>query len=411
MNSSGVSDNRPKVPLRVLIFEDHQEDVEISLRALETASYAVTADVVQTLEGFDKQLRSVPYDVILSDYRMPGASGMDAFAVTRELGSQIPFILVTGSLGEETAVEFLKQGVSDYVLKDRLARLPAAVERAREEKRLREERARAEEALRRSDEELRQRNQELEAQNQRVEAASRMKTEFLANMSHELRSPLNGIIGFSELVYDEKLGPLAATQKECLGRILNSGRHLLRLINDVLDLAKIEAGRFSFQPEPVSLSRLVAEVCDSLAALSAEKRIRVKYQIHPQIEAVVDPARFKQILYNYLSNALKFTPEDGRVSVNVTQEAGDNFRVEVTDSGPGISKEDIAQLFTDFHQLDSGKGKHFQGAGLGLALTRRLVDAQHGTVGVRSELGSGSTFFAVLPRDTGRAGHGTDSHC
>ena len=412
MKAPGISDSRSKIPLRVLIFEDQQEDVEMSLRALEASGYAVTADVVLRLEDFAEQLRGVSYNVILSDYRMPRVSGMDAFVVAKELRPQIPFILVTGSLGEETAIEFLKQGVADYVLKDRLARLPCAVERALEEKRLREERTRAEEALRHSEEELRQRNQELEAQNRRVEAASRMKTEFLANMSHELRSPLNGIIGFSELVYDEKLGPLADTQKECLGRILNSGRHLLRLINDVLDLAKIEAGRFSFQPEPVSISHLVAEVCDSLAALSAEKRIRLKYQIHPQIEAVVDPARFKQILYNYLSNALKFTPENGHVTVRVTPDGCDNFRVEVIDAGPGISKEDMAHLFTDFHQLDSGKAKRFQGAGLGLALTRRLVEAQRGTVGVHSELGKGSTFFAVLPRVAGKAAeHGTDSHC
>ena len=389
---------RPQVPLRALVFEDRQEDIEITLHTLRSAGFEVRADVVVTLEDLARHLRSGGYDVILSDYGMPRATGMDAFAVMKEQGAEIPFILVTGSLGEERAVECLQQGVSDYILKDRLMRLPSAVERTLERKRLQQERAEAEAALRHSEEQLRQRNQELEEQNRRVEAASRAKTEFLANMSHELRSPLNGIIGFSELVHDGRLGPVGDRQKECVGRILGSARHLLRLINDMLDLAKIEAGKLTFQPERVSISRLVAEACDSLAALAGEKRIHLDYQIYPQIEAEVDPARFKQILYNYLSNAIKFTPEEGRVTVRVKAEGSEEFRIEVTDSGIGISNEEMAELFTDFHQLDSGKAKRFQGTGLGLALTRHVVEAQGGRVGVRSVLGEGSTFFAVLPR-------------
>jgi signal transduction histidine kinase len=132
--------------------------------------------------------------------------------------------------------------------------------------------------------------------------------------------------------------------------------------------------------------------------LAREKQIRIEYQIYPPIDAVLDGARFKQILYNYLSNALKFTPEGGRVAVKARLEGSDEFSLEVTDSGAGISDADIGGLFTDFHQLDSGKSKRFQGAGLGLALTRRLVEMQGGRVGVRSTLGQGSTFFAVLPR-------------
>ncbi len=391
-------DNAPRTPLRLLIFEDHQEDIDITLHTLRSAGFEVSADVVVTLEDLEKRIRSGGYDLILSDYRMPHATGMDAFEVMRALDAQIPFILVTGSLGEERAVECLQEGVSDYILKDRLIRLPSAVARALEGKRLREERARAEEALRHSDEQLRQRNQELEEQNRRVEAASRLKTEFLANMSHELRSPLNSIIGFSELIHDGRLGPIGDSQKECLGRMLISARHLLRLINDLLDLAKIEAGKLTFTPETVLISRLVAEACDSLAGLASEKGIHMEYQVYPQIEAVVDPARLKQILYNYLSNALKFTPDGGRVMVKVKPEGSEEFRIEVTDNGLGISKADIAELFTDFHQLDSRKAKRFQGTGLGLALTRRVVEAQGGRVGVRSILGEGSTFFAVLPR-------------
>lgn len=398
MTPENIHTGSARAPLRALLFEDDPDDVELSLRMLRSGGFDVSANVVTNLQGLEHQLRTAPYDVILSDYRLPLSTGMDAFELCRARAFDVPFILVTGSLGEEKAVECLKQGVSDFVLKDRLARLPSAVARVLDEKRLRQERARAEEALRVSEEQLRQRNQQLEEQNQRVEAASRMKSEFLANMSHELRSPLNGIIGFSEMLYDGKLGTLTPAQKEGLSGILNSGRHLLRIINDVLDLSRIEAGKMEFRCETVSLSHLVAEACASLAAVAAEKRIRVEHRTAPAIEALVDPARFKQILYNYLSNALKFTNEGGKVTVTVSPEGTGWFRLEVTDTGMGIAETDQPQLFTSFHQLDSGKNKHFQGTGLGLALTRRIVEGQGGSVGVRSVLGSGSTFFAVLPR-------------
>jgi len=389
---------RAPVPLRALVFEDREEDSELSLYTLRSAGFEVVADVAQALGDFERLLCAGSYDIILSDYTLPDATGMDAFEALERAGRRIPFILVTGCLGEEKAVECLQRGVSDYVLKDRLARLPSAVARVLEEQQLRQERTRAEEALRESEEQLRLRNQELEEQNRRVEAASRMKSEFLANMSHELRSPLNGIIGFTQLLCDGKVGPIDDAEKECLERVLKSSNHLLHLINDLLDLAKIEAGKFEFLAEQVCISQLVAEVCDSLAPLAEAKQIRVEYQIYPPVEAVLDPVRFKQIVYNYLSNAIKFTPAAGRVAVKLRPEGNQEFLVEVSDTGAGISEKDIASLFTNFHQLDSGKNKRFQGAGLGLALTRRLVEAQGGRVGVRSVLEKGSTFFAVLPR-------------
>ena len=411
---SGEAEDRPGVALRILMFEDNPEDVELSLRALKRGGFEVSADVVTTVEDLEQRLRANTYDILLADYRVPRATGLDAFAAVRALEVDIPFVLVTGSLGDEKAVDCLKQGVSDYVLKDRLVRLVPAVRRALEERRLKVERAHAEEALRRSEEQLRQRNQELEEQYRKVEQSSRTKSEFLANMSHELRSPLNGIIGFSELLFDGRLGELTGAQKDCVGRILNGSRHLLRLISDLLDLARIEAGRLTLAPERVAVTRLVAETCESVATIAAEKQIHVEYQLYPEIEAVIDPARLKQVVYNYLSNALKFTPEGGRVIVKVRPEGRSEFRVAVTDTGPGIADAEIGKLFTAFHQLDSGRSKQFQGTGLGLALTRRIVDQQGGRVGVRSSPGVGSTFFAVLPLVTGEPTTNatrTDSDC
>jgi PAS domain S-box-containing protein len=240
---------------------------------------------------------------------------------------------------------------------------------------------------------------ELEAENRRIEEANRLKSEFLANMSHELRTPLNSIIGFTELLHDEQVGAILAKQKEFLNEILTGGRHLLRLINDVLDLAKVEAGKMDFLPEPVDLSSLVHTVVQSLSATATIKGLALEVTVDGTVGNVsLDPGRFAQLLYNYVSNALKFTPDRGRVAVRVLAEGSAHFRLEVEDSGPGIAPEDASRLFVPFQQLDSGATKRHGGTGLGLALTKRLAEAQGGSVGLRPAEGGGSIFFAVLPR-------------
>ncbi|HMG56020.1 MAG TPA: ATP-binding protein, partial [Kofleriaceae bacterium] len=248
--------------------------------------------------------------------------------------------------------------------------------------------------------EIRRRSAELETQNRRIREASRLKSEFLANMSHELRTPLNAIIGFAELVFYGQVAPDSPEHHEFLGDILTSGRHLLQLINDILDLATIEAGKLELRPEPVAVASTIGEVAGVLRTLSLRKRIRVQVEADCSIEVVrIDPTRFKQVLYNYLSNALKFTPEGGSIVVRIGPESPDSFRLEVEDTGVGIAPDHIARLFVEFDQLDAAGGKP-PGTGLGLALTRKIVEAQGGSVGVRSRLGHGSVFHAVLPRQT-----------
>ena len=250
----------------------------------------------------------------------------------------------------------------------------------------------------------------LEQQNEALQAASRLKSEFLANMSHELRTPLNGIIGFSELMHDGKLGDVSEDQREYLGYILSSARHLLELINDVLDLSKVEAGKMEFRPETLRLPEVVASVLDSLRPLAAEKTIDVRTSCDGVDEVVLDEAKLKQVLFNFLSNALKFTPEGGRVSVLAQAEGDGLFRLAVKDTGIGISPEDVERLFVEFQQLDSASDKRYPGTGLGLALTKRIVESQGGHVGVTSVVGEGSTFYAVLPlRMRGTARHAADA--
>jgi DNA-binding response OmpR family regulator len=206
-------------------------------------------------------------------------------------------------------------------------------------------------------------------------------------------------MGFSELMHDAKVGPVSAQHKEFLGDILASARHLLQLINDVLDLAKVESGKMEFRPEPVDLPNLVGEVRDILRTLAAKKRIHIETEVSlTPTGVVVDPSKLKQVLYNYLSNALKFTPEEGRVTIRGRPEGEEAFCLEVEDTGIGIRQEDLGRLFVEFQQLDASAAKKYPGTGLGLALTKRIVEAQGGRVGVRSTPGQGSLFFVVLPR-------------
>lgn len=252
-------------------------------------------------------------------------------------------------------------------------------------------------------EDLRKRADELEIVSRQVQEANRLKSEFLANMSHELRTPLNAIIGFAGLMHNGKVGPMSEVHKEYMGDILSSGQHLLQLINDILDLAKIEAGKIDIRPEPVDPKAVVTEIGDVLREIAARQQIRIEIEVDPALgQVVVDVAKMKQVLYNYLSNALKFTREHGRVAVRVRIEDEAMFRIEVEDEGMGIRPEDLEQLFIPFQQLDASASKRHQGTGLGLALTRRIVEAHGGRVEVVSTVGKGSTFAAILPRWTAR---------
>ena len=251
-------------------------------------------------------------------------------------------------------------------------------------------------------EEMQRETQRLESENREIQEANRIKSEFLANMSHELRTPLNAIIGFADVLHSGMV-PLGSDRgTEFLGHIGTSGRHLLQLINDVLDLSKVESGTFDFYPEALDLPRLVHEVTDILHADAARKGVQIEVELDTGLAGlaglVLDPSRLKQVLYNFMSNAIKFTPDGGRMTVRAMASGETDFRIEVEDTGIGIAEADLGKLFQQFSQVHGGSAKMHQGTGLGLALTRRLAELQGGTVGVRSELGVGSVFHALLPR-------------
>ena len=213
-----------------------------------------------------------------------------------------------------------------------------------------------------------------------------------------MRTPLNGIVGFAELLYDGVVGPLNDMQRECLGDMLSCSNQLRMLIGQVLDLAKVESGKMTFAYESVSLSQLVREVIDSLQTIAKSKQIEVALQADAAVDSVMaDAGRLKQILYNYLSNALKFTPVGGRIEAAISAEGSDYYRIAVEDNGIGIAPEDIPRLFSEFGQLGRSETSK-SGSGLGLAISKNIAEAQGGTVGVKSEAGRGSTFHVIMPR-------------
>lgn len=245
----------------------------------------------------------------------------------------------------------------------------------------------------------------LHEKNIELENAAQAKNKFLANMSHELRTPLNGIIGFAEFMVDGKPGPINERQREYLNDILNSGQHLLQLINDVLDLAKVEAGKMVLSPETFVLRSAIAEVCAVAKPLAQLKNSKLDIKVaYDLAEVTIDQQKFKQVLYNLVSNAIKFTDDHGAIKISAERHGDDMFELSVEDTGIGISQTDMGRLFKEFEQLESGTSRHYEGTGLGLALTRRMVELQGGTISVASEPNAGSRFTVILPLVYDRVG-------
>jgi two-component system, cell cycle sensor histidine kinase PleC len=231
-----------------------------------------------------------------------------------------------------------------------------------------------------------------------AEAANQAKSEFLANMSHELRTPLNAIIGFSEVLYDQKFGPLNETQRDYLNDVLESSKHLLSLINDILDLAKVESGKMELVLSNFSLKELLEHSLVFIKEKAFKQNIELSLGIADEVGYLrADERKVKQILFNLLSNADKFTPDGGKIGINA-RITGSEVEVSVWDTGIGIAPEDQGKLFKEFIQLENTLTKQYKGSGLGLSLAKKLVELHGGKIWLESEgKGKGSNFKFTLP--------------
>jgi signal transduction histidine kinase len=240
---------------------------------------------------------------------------------------------------------------------------------------------------------------ELEAENRRLQQLARLKDRFVATMSHELRTPLTSVLGYVELLRTGRVAPGSPRQASCLDRITHNATHLLMLIDDLLDLGALEADRLEFHPQTLDLAVLAGEVRQVLAGEWQAKRHEVLLAVDPALGALhLDPARLRQVVYHLMSNAVKFTPEGGRIALQARALHGGWFELAVQDNGIGIAPHQLPLVFTDFHQLDGDNTRRNEGTGLGLGLTRRLVRAQGGDISVHSTPGEGSVFTVRLPQ-------------
>jgi signal transduction histidine kinase len=237
---------------------------------------------------------------------------------------------------------------------------------------------------------------EIQDKSRQLEEASRHKSQFLANMSHELRTPLNAILGYAELIMDGLYGETPGKMRDVLDRIQKNGKHLLGLINDVLDLSKIEAGQLSLALTDYSLKDVVQSVFSAVEPLASEKRLAFTIDVPPKLpQGHGDERRITQVLLNLVGNAIKFT-DAGEVAINAAAQNG-SFTVAVRDTGPGISQSDQGKIFEEFQQADNSTTKAKGGTGLGLAIARRIMEMHGGKLWVESEIGQGSTFTFSLP--------------
>jgi signal transduction histidine kinase len=296
-------------------------------------------------------------------------------------------------LAADGRIVWLRDIVTVVVENDQPVRLQGVMVDVTEHKRVEEELRKHREHL---EELIAERTAELAIAKKKAEEADRLKSAFLATMSHELRTPLNSIIGFTGILLQGLVGPLNEEQQKQLGMVKSSARHLLNLINDILDLSKIEAGQMELRLESFDMAALIDKTVQNLTLLAEKKKLKLVTDIAPEVDRVLsDPRRVEQVLLNLVNNAIKFT-EQGQVCVECRVRDG-RLVTRVVDTGIGIKPEDIGKLFTSFRQLDSTLGRKHEGTGLGLAICQKLAGLLGGELRVESTWGVGSAFTFVLP--------------
>ncbi len=394
--------------LKLLVIDDDAVDRMAVRRALDKTNLEVDLSEAENGEAALTILQTQQFDCIFVDFLLPDRDGLSLAKQLQGLQVDTPFVVLTGQGDEQIAVDVMKAGAADYLAKHRItpATLARTIRSAIRLHRAEQAAHAAKQKLQITNDQLRQQNEELahqraqiEAQNQELIKAYRLKSEFIATISHELRTPMNAIMGFSQLLLRQYPDPLSEKQLDMVQRIFDNSRNLLTMVNEVLDFSKIEANRLELHPEPFQLSVPILATVQELQALAVEKALTLKAEIPETLQSIQltnDPECLRRVLVNLISNAIKFT-EAGEITLQLHQPHPDQIEISVVDTGIGITPEQLSTIFDPFCQADQSLTRHHSGTGLGLAITESLVKAMQGQISVTSQPGVGSTFSVELP--------------
>ncbi|HSY90302.1 MAG TPA: ATP-binding protein [Candidatus Binatus sp.] len=356
--------------LRALLVEDEPADVELALRALRQAGFDATGDVADTVEEFTNLVRKNSYDVILADYKLPDWNGMESVEILRREGLDIPVILVTGALGELTAVECIKQGAADYVLKDQMARLPESVRRAIREKKLREDHHQAQLELARSNRDLEQ---------------------FAYVASHDLQEPLRMVATYTQLLSERYRGKLDENADKYIHYAVDGALRMQKLVQDLLAFSRV--GRQGAAPRSTDCNLVIKAALQNLEAALQESGAVVKADELPMV--IADGAQLTQVFQNLIGNAIKFRGP-GAPTIQIKAEGKDKeWTFSVEDNGIGIAPDQAENVFVIFRRLHTRE--EYAGNGIGLSICKKIIEHHGGRIWFESEPGHGSTFKFTLP--------------
>jgi signal transduction histidine kinase len=375
--------------LNILCLEDSPHDAEIMRELLIDAGYDLNMDCTATEKEFVSFLRSRKYDIILSDFKLPGFDGFTALRWSMEICPDVPFICISGTVGEETAVELLKKGAVDYIMKDRLVRLPSAIKRALEEAKEKRARLCAEKELVSLNAQLEQlvieRTSQLEAANKELEA-------FAYSVSHDLRAPLRAIDGFSKFVLEDYEAKLDPEGKRLLGLIRSNTQKMDQLITDLLALSRVSRNELNFST--IDMTQMAISMFNEIKAPDFPG-IRI-LKVDPLSEAYADPTYIRQVWANLIANAIKFSSKEKKPSIKICSSTEYGYNVYyIKDNGVGFNPEYAHKLFGVFQRLH--KSDDFEGTGVGLAIVQRIIHRHGGKVWAEGEEGKGATFYFSLP--------------